>query len=222
MSSRPTNKPTWRSHRFLWTLSTYLPANSWLHRLPAGAKMATVFVVTVLIALLRGWQFGAMTLAAVVIIAVTAAVPFRQLVSQVLRTMLFLLLLGAFVVWRAGVGYAVEMVLDLTAAITLAWLVTITTRTDDIFDTMQRALRPIDRSGRLANKVALGFAMVLRTIPALAEVTADARDAAAARGMSRDARALLTPMAIRTVAHAHTVGEALAARGVLDGPGRDV
>ena len=42
--------------------------------------------------------------------------------------------------------------------------------------------------------------------------------AARARGLERSPRALVVPIALRTVARAQTTGEALHARGILDHP----
>ena len=57
---------------------------------------------------------------------------------------------------------------------------------------------------------------MITSIPRISAIAAETRDAARARGLGRSPRAYLTPMAIRTVAHANLVGEALAARGLGD------
>jgi len=45
---------------------------------------------------------------------------------------------------------------------------------------------------------------------------AESRDAARARGLDRDPRAVVVPAAVRAVGHARRTGEALAARGLGD------
>ena len=55
---------------------------------------------------------------------------------------------------------------------------------------------------------------MIRSIPFLAGAVQDARDAAWARGRSRNPAALLTPAVVGSVAYAQRTGEALEARGL--------
>ena len=48
----------------------------------------------------------------------------------------------------------------------------------------------------------------------LVRTTSETRDAARARGLERNPRAVLVPAAVRMVAHARATGDALAARGL--------
>ena len=57
---------------------------------------------------------------------------------------------------------------------------------------------------------------MLRAVPALMRTATEVRDAARARGLERDPRALLVPAAVRAVGRARATGEALAARGIGD------
>jgi biotin transport system permease protein len=50
----------------------------------------------------------------------------------------------------------------------------------------------------------------------LVGTTLESRDAARARGLDRDPRALVIPAAVRMVGHARATGDALAARGLGD------
>ena len=61
---------------------------------------------------------------------------------------------------------------------------------------------------------ALSVGLFLRTIPVLARMSLETRDAARARGLDREPRAILVPAAVRMVAHARATGDALAARGL--------
>jgi biotin transport system permease protein len=64
--------------------------------------------------------------------------------------------------------------------------------------------------------VALAFSLMIRGIPTTIQLASETRQAAMARGLERNPRALVTPMVLRTVAHARATGEALHARGVGD------
>ena len=98
---------------------------------------------------------------------------------------------------------------------------TATTRIDDLIDAVvagARVLRRIPGLGRHIDPdvVALTIALMLRTIPALFTTAGEVQDAARARGLERSPRALVVPIALRTVARAQSTGEALHARGILE------
>jgi biotin transport system permease protein len=130
--------------------------------------------------------------------------------------MVVLLVLGVFQVWQAGWALAAERVGDLLAMVLLATVVTTTTPVDDMVDALVRALRPLRPLGVNPEAVALAFSLMLRAIPAIAEIAEEARQAAVARGLERSPRARLTPLVIRVVARARMTGEALHARGLAD------
>src|SRR5690606_27108197 len=103
---------------------------------------------------------------------------------------------------------------SLFALVLAGTLLTATTPGDRLVDLLVRGARPFARLGLKPEVFALTVALMLRTIPALLEVFGEARDAARARGLERQPRAVLVPTAVRTVARAHAVGDALAARGL--------
>ncbi len=57
---------------------------------------------------------------------------------------------------------------------------------------------------------------MIRAIPGILDIAVETRAAAKARGLERSPRALLVPMALRTVARAYETGDALHARGIGD------
>jgi biotin transport system permease protein len=97
-----------------------------------------------------------------------------------------------------------------------AGLVTLTTTTQELLDTLTRALGPLRRVGVDPERVALLLALAVRAVPVLASLAGDVRQARMARGAERSMRAFAVPFVIRAVRHADRLGEALAARGVDD------
>ena len=85
-----------------------------------------------------------------------------------------------------------------------------------MLDAIKRGLGPVRRVGVNPERVALAFSLMIRAIPGILEIAHETRAAAKARGLERNPRALLTPMVIRTVAHAYDTGAALHARGIGD------
>ncbi len=196
------------------TLGIHQPGTTLLHRIPAGPKLGLLFALGIFVVTLSGpWP----VLAALVVALAVAA--WARLGARTVRRGLrplvpVIVLLGGFQIWRNGWPVAVEAVGTIITLVVASLVFTVTTRSDRVLDAIVRGLGPFRRVGARPEKVALAFSLMITTIPRIAAIAGETSDAARARGLERSPRAYLTPMAIRTVAHAHLVGEALAARGV--------
>jgi len=197
-------------------LGAYRPADTVLHRLPAGAKLLVLLVSSLIIAVIGGWRSALVALCLAVLLVVLSRTRLRTLGRALRGLAVIALVLGAWLTWQTGWQRAVATVGDLVALVLLATVVTTTTPVDAILDAVERALRPLRPLGVDPERVALAFSIVLRTIPTTIELAEETRDAARARGLERDVRARLTPFAVRVVSDAHATGEALHARGVGD------
>lgn len=198
-------------------LGLHRPGTTWLHRLPAGAKLLGLMVASLVVVVVRGpVPAVAFVLAAGALLAWSGA-----RLGLTLRAMRWLLLtaavLGAWTVWQNGWPRAVEVVGDLVALILLATTLTATTPVDEVMDAVARGLRPLRRVGVDPDAVALAFSLMLRAIPSTIVLAEESRDAAVARGLERSPRARLVPLVIRVVARARDTGDALHARGIGDG-----
>jgi biotin transport system permease protein len=194
----------------------YRPGTSLLHRAGAGVKLVGLLVFsTVLVA----WRSPVTVLVALfVVVALYAAGGFgpRTLVAQVWPLRWIVVFLIPFQWWTAGWRLAVAVVGTLVLAVAGAGLVSLTTRVTDLLDVITRLLRPARALGVDPDRVALLLALTIRAVPVIAATLQEARDARRARGLERSARALVTPVVVRTIRHADRVGDALAARGVDD------
>ena len=65
-----------------------------------------------------------------------------------------------------------------------------------------------------ADRAAVLLAVTITTVPVLARLAAEVRDAQRARGVRPSLRAALVPFVVLSLRHADQLGEALAARGV--------
>lgn len=202
------------SHETL--LGQYRPGDSWLHRITPGPKLATLALVAVVLVSIRQPAVALGAVAVAVILVLWSGMGWGSALRTLRRIALVALLLGAWLVWQQSWTRAIDSVGDLVALVLLASVLTATTAVDDLLDTLVRLLRPFRRFGVKPEKVSLAFSLVLRAIPSTLEVAAQTRDAAIARGLQRSPRARLTPLVIRTVAHARATGEALHARGIGD------
>ncbi|HEY8717920.1 energy-coupling factor transporter transmembrane component T [Pengzhenrongella sp.] len=205
-----------RRRRPPWTgpLGLYRHGTTPLHRAPIGAKLAGLLLLGVAVVLVRGTTSAVVLLGLAVGAAVLARVPARATLVGLLPVLVTASGLGAYQWWQRGPATAIEVCADLITLVVAAGVVTATTPADRMLDALERAAGPLRHVGLRPEILALSVALMLRTIPALVQTAGEVRDAARARGLERDPRALLVPAAIRTVARARATGDALAARGL--------
>jgi biotin transport system permease protein len=115
-------------------------------------------------------------------------------------------------------------VLRLLTLVLAAAVVTATTRVSAMVAVVERICRPLEFVGVRPARIGLVIAMALRFIPLLVERADRIREAQAARGGSagglRGLRATVVPLLVQVLQLAHTVAEALDARGADDVPVR--
>jgi biotin transport system permease protein len=192
----------------------YHPGDTAIHHAPVAAKLGALVTLAVLTVVLRGAWTAGMLLGLTVLAAGAGRVPLRATAAGLRPVLVVVLILGIIQWWQHGWPTAVEVTGDLVALVLAGTVLTATTRVDDLLDALARAARPLRRIGLAPELLALAVALMLRTIPALQSLMGEVRDAARARGLERHPRALLVPAAIRTVARARAMGDALAARGL--------
>lgn len=192
----------------------YRPGTTLVHRAPLWLRLGGLSALGVALVVLRGPWSALALLAATLLLAVVARLPLRSTLRGLAPVLVTAALVGVYQTWQRGWAVGVEVAADLVALVLAATVVTVTTRADVLLDAVVRALRPLRRIGVDPDAVALAISLMLRTMPALAGLAAETRDAARARGLDRNPRALLIPLAIRTVGRAQTTGEALAARSI--------
>lgn len=202
-------------------LSLYVPGDGPLHRLPAGTKLAALLVLGVALFFLASpVALGVAALLAAGALALTGATP-RQLAGQLSGIALILAIIvvanGLLVSWEQ----AAVVGLRIAALVFLAFAVTLTTRSSDVLDVLERVLAPLERRGLAhAGKVALAVSLVLRFVPEILKQVADIREARAARGLKVGPIALVVPTVVRTLRSADAIAEAIDARSYPPSPAR--
>lgn len=197
------------------------PGTSWLHRARPGVKLAALAAVGTGVGVLRITAPGVAAAAALTLLLVVLGLLAHHcrlrrglLGAQVRRVWWILAALAVVQWWINGPGAAATVVTGLVACLWAATLLTATTPVPDLLETVVGALRPLRRVGLDPERLGFAFALTLSSIPVVGRLLAESREAAAARGLGGDPRALLVPTVVRTVAHAEALGEALAARGL--------
>lgn len=200
-------------------ISSYLARRTWLHRLPAGAKLLALAGISTALLPVGDWRVLALALAATLALYASAG---REALGQVrlMRPLLPLLAIIALLHAVAGTWVdGVSAVLRLAMMVLLANLVTMTTTMQALMDAVAPLLRPLRRFGLDPRKLTLAVALVVRFVPVLL-TSWDARcEAWRARTGRRPSWRLLVPFMAETLRLADQVAEALDARG-FDARGR--
>ena len=204
-------RPAWAG-----PLGLHRAGTSPVHRAPAGVKLVLLAAVGAVLVLRTGPVVAGAGLLVVLLLGAVARVPWRTSSRALVPVLLTAVALGGYQTWVRGAAHGAEMALDLLTLVLAGTLVTTTTRADDLLAVVARAARPLRHVGLPPETVALTVGLFLRTVPVLVRTTGEARDAARARGLERDPRAVVVPAAVRMVGHARTTGDALAARGLGD------
>lgn len=194
----------------------YVPGDSVFHRARPGVKLLVLLVLTTCLLVFASPATVALGAGVVVAGAFVAGLGWTWLWQQVYGLRWIIVLLTVVQVWVNGPVTATEVVGGLVVAITGAGLVTATTRTTDMMDTVIAGTEPLRRFGVDPERVGLLFSLAIRGIPVIADIVREVSEARRARGLSNDLRALLVPVVVRTIRHAERVGEALVARGTDD------
>ena len=197
-------------------VGVYQPGTSVLHRLPVGAKLGGLAVLSLTIVLVRDARAAVAFLALALALAVLGRVGLRMLARTTRAVLLVAVIAGALQWWVSGPAKAVETLLDLISLALAAIAVSATTPVNAILDALVRWISPLRRIGVDPDRVALTIGLAIQALPGTVALALETRDAARARGLGRHPRAYLTPFVIRVVARAHETGDALHARGVAD------
>jgi biotin transport system permease protein len=207
------------------TLALYVPRPSPVHRAPAGGKLLALAGLGVLLFAVPTLPVAGGALVAVVAIGlVVARLPPGVLARQARVVLWWLVALFVMHALLTDVLTGTLTVVRLLALVLAAAVVTATTRVTAMVAVVERICRPLEWVGVRPARIGLVIAMALRFIPLITERADRIREAQAARGGTmRGIRGLTTtvvPLLVQVLQLAHTVSEALDARGADDVPVR--
>lgn len=199
--------------------AVYRPGTTWLHRLGPGVKVVGLAIVLLPLLIFRSLPSFVVTSLVAVALYRSASLSWATLWAQA-RPMrwVVVILIAAHVVLSGGSAWIEGVVIagTIVVAVVLAALVTLTTPMTEMIDAIERWLQPARRFGVNPERVAMVFALTIRSIPIVAGFAADIRAAQRARGVQRSIRAYGVPLVVRSLRHADALGEALVARGLDD------
>ncbi len=196
-------------------ISLTSPVETRAHGWPAGTKLAALCVSTVLLFLSDDlWvQSGAF----IAVMAGYLALGGMDFLRAGLRSLKILtMFLVIIAVWHAVTGTWVDgavVALRLLAAVSLANLVTMTTRLTDMTDVVAKLTKPLAIIGLNPRLLELAIALVIRFTPVLIEKGTALNMAWRARSHRRPGWRVILPFVVLAIDESDHVAEALRARG---------
>ncbi|KZL20587.1 Energy-coupling factor transporter transmembrane protein BioN [Pseudovibrio axinellae] len=198
-------------------ISLYMAGNSWAHRMPARAKLLSLFAVSLLVIPFNTLWFSALMLAVVVVLYASLGKRGLEKLKAV-RPLL----------WMMGIIFIVHVVLGdieqgaiavlrLLAMVLLANFISITTHMEALMDAVEPLFWPLRVFGLSSRRMSLAVALVIRFVPVLLAVYASLQEAYKARTTRSNSWRLLAPFALHAIKMTDHVAEALIARGGADG-----
>ncbi|MVT26605.1 energy-coupling factor transporter transmembrane protein EcfT [Nesterenkonia alkaliphila] len=190
------------------------PGNGFLHRSPAGLKVAMLALFTALVLVAREPVVSAGGVVLVLLTALAAQVPLRMLLALLRRLWLLLVVLAALQLLLNDPLTGAEVLSRILATLLAAQLLILTTAPAELVAVLRVLLAPLRVLGLEPGRVALAALVMLRSIPFLADQFRMAGRQAAARGLERNLKARTLPLLLGAVEHARDTGRALSARGI--------
>jgi len=193
----------------------YRAGASVLHRSPTGAKLIVLAVVAVVCSL-----YPHTALTALIVLGLTLGVfligglgPVAWLLQLWQAKWIIAFLAVSQAVFLGPVA-ALTGTVRVVSVLLLAAAVTMTTRTSDMIDAIERALRPFRRIGADPARVAFTASLTIAVIPVIGALAAQIREAQRARGVRLGVR-WIAVLLVNALRHADDVGDALTARGIV-------
>lgn len=193
----------------------YRPRNTPMHKLPAWFKILVLVAWTITSVIVTDYISAIGMAAAAILLLLSVLPPAGPTFRAMLGLTLVAVLAGAYAAWRIDLYEAIDKTADLIGLFALSLAVTGSTPMGEMLDLITRAARPFKRIIPPAIP-GIMFSIVIRVIPEVAQIMAQAKQALRARGIERSIRGLVTPTAVRTVGFALDLGQALHARGIAD------
>jgi len=200
----------------------YSDTGSAVHRVRPAVKILLLFLLCTLLFVWESWWLLGSAFAATALLFAWARIPRDHIVQSIRPALWVLAVIFAVQLILADVQLAAFVVLRFVTMILAASLVTLTTRSSEMVDGIESALR-FWPNRSVAEKISLTLSLCLRFIPQVRTTFAEVRDAQRARGLANDWRALVTPTIVRTLKSADEIAQAIEARspgGPFSAPGR--
>lgn len=183
--------------------------------MPSGLKLALLTASALLLSLYgqRWWVLATAALLTVMGFLLTGfgvGELWRQLLS--LRWLVVIMVIPQLIF--LGLEPALINTSRVSLVVLLAALVTLTSPMSALLDVIERLLSPFARFGVSPTKISLLLSLTITTIPVIASLFGQIREAMIARGGPRMSFRMVLPLLVVSLQHGDQLSDALRARGV--------
>lgn len=194
-------------------IGAFVPGSSWLHATPFAAKLLALVLFSIALNTVR--DPAALALAAMVVLGLYASAGSRMLrrLGDLRALWPMLLVVALLQGWFDGWPVAAATLLRIVALVGFASLVTFTTKTGEMLDTLAPLFAPLRLLGVNPRLPALAIGLVIRLVPMLLELWTARQEAWQARTGRRASIRLIPSFLAEALALADQLAEALDARG---------
>lgn len=192
--------------------SLYSEHITWLHHVSAGAKLLALTLLGITLVALRTPLALALLALPCVVIWLTLGDATRVARRLLVSVLLAAALVAGFHVWMGTWETGVSSALRLASACLLGIAFTVTTRTSDIIDVLERVLGPLAVLGLQPGRLSLQLALMLRFVEHFFVQWQKLDEAYRARTGRSGGLRLLAPLTVQMLQAMRRVGDALYVR----------
>jgi len=195
--------------------SLHVEGDTFLHRLPAGGKLAGLAAVSLLLFLMNSPLPLAVAAAAGLALYAMLGLGWRNSWQRMRVILLTIVVVSVFTLVINSLGNAATVFFRLLALALFAATITATTTTGDFIAVVTKAARPLEMTGMVkASDIGLAIGLVIRFLPEVLGRYQAIRDAHHARGLKPKTLTLAVPLIILTLRNADEIAAAIDARGI--------
>ncbi|MDD9329030.1 MAG: energy-coupling factor transporter transmembrane protein EcfT [Bartonella sp.] len=193
-------------------INLYISQNTFIHQLRPGIKLSLLILCGSIIFMVSSVFTFLLFLLFISLLYKIAKIPFNKIIKQFKSVWLFLVFIFIFQAifdnWLTGF----LIILRFIILISLASLISFTTKVSDMITSIEAGLRFFRCFGVNPSKLSIALSMAIRFIPVINEKFNEICEAQKARGVNINIIALAIPLIIRIIRIASEVAEALDAR----------
>ena len=185
---------------------------TFIHRLPAGLKLAIVFFCSIGLFYLPSLLLAVCSLIFIWCLFFLAGFPLLQPVFELKKILWFLVALFIVQYFSNNLASAALVIIRLSSLLLLATLVTLTTPFSKMMACFEKLFSFTRFFGVNPAKISLGLSLTLRFIAIFSDIAKDVREAQKARGLENNVFAVIMPVLIRSLKVQADVAAAIEAR----------
>ncbi|TDG94183.1 energy-coupling factor transporter transmembrane component T family protein [Cardinium endosymbiont of Culicoides punctatus] len=190
-------------------LESYYQRNSPIHRLSFAIKLCWLVTLGIVLCLSSNFFILTISLLLTISLYIVAKIPLKMVRAQLWSIGMVLI-----IVWFSYSGWinSLKAAIRFCILIFFSLLITLTTRTSDIMESIEKLLVFLSYFGLNHRKISLSLSLTLRFIPVIANSFQEVHMAQRARGIEHNFVGIIIPTVIKTLKMAENIAEAIEAR----------